>query len=75
LRRVALIHWLVALVEMELIDRDELLDRVEEDLGSDDSEGESDFGGLSPGCLVSCYKSFHTEHILILRAGLDAQSD
>jgi hypothetical protein len=34
---------------MELIDWDELLDRVEEDLGSDNSEAGSDFGGLSPG--------------------------
>jgi hypothetical protein len=49
LRKVGLIHWLVALVGMELIDRDELLDNVEQAIGNEDSGAESDFGGLSPG--------------------------
>jgi hypothetical protein len=34
---------------MELIDRDELLDNVEQAIGNEDSGAESDFGGLSPG--------------------------
>jgi hypothetical protein len=49
LRRVGLIHWLVALVAEGVLNGDDLLDAVEEALGVERSGSESDIRGSSPG--------------------------